>query len=259
MGCRRALRGLTRSAPSRSRALRKFPDGNFRRSLVGSLRALTSAEMVALRCNAAARIGFLLAALHSVAERVNPRKARPPTPHGPRVPASAGRPRLPLPGEERTTPGLSKNQNTDSCDLFHPRGHTAIARNQERSCGFGGGGVRCGLRASGGRTARVVRLPMADSLCDRMERGEEEAITGRRDAFQRNHFCKCQARRLPTSGRRKSPSGDFRRARDLEGAKRVSRGQAYRKTSPVPRLPEDRTARLRHRNPATPSPFVTTK
>src|SRR5687768_18286957 len=41
--------------------------------------------MVSLRCNAAARNGFLLAALHSVAERVNPRKARPPAPHGPRV------------------------------------------------------------------------------------------------------------------------------------------------------------------------------
>src|SRR6187455_3305567 len=36
---------LTLFAPSKSRALRKFPDGNFRRSLVGSLRALTSAEM----------------------------------------------------------------------------------------------------------------------------------------------------------------------------------------------------------------------
>ena len=77
----RAFRGLTRSAPSGSRARRKLPDGNFRRSLVGSLRALTSAEMVALMCNTAARTGFLLGALHSVAERVNPRKARPPAPH----------------------------------------------------------------------------------------------------------------------------------------------------------------------------------
>ena len=31
-------------------------------------------------------------------------------------------------GEERTTPGLSKNQDTESCDLFHPRGQTAMAR-----------------------------------------------------------------------------------------------------------------------------------
>src|SRR6187549_2439830 len=45
--------------------------------------------MVAPGCIAAARTGFLLAALHSVAERVNPRKARPPAPHRPRVLASA--------------------------------------------------------------------------------------------------------------------------------------------------------------------------
>ena len=37
--------------------------------------------MAALRCTTAARIGFLLAALHSVAKRMNPRKARPPAPH----------------------------------------------------------------------------------------------------------------------------------------------------------------------------------
>src|SRR6187549_3208030 len=51
------------------------------RPLVGSLRACSSAEMAALGCIAAARIGFLLAALHSVAKRMNPRKARPPAPH----------------------------------------------------------------------------------------------------------------------------------------------------------------------------------
>jgi len=52
----------------------------------------------------------------------------------------------------------------------------------------GGGGVRCGLRANGDGPLPVVRLPTADSLCDRMERGEEEASTGRRDAFQRSQF-----------------------------------------------------------------------
>jgi len=62
---------LTLFATSGSRALRKFPDGNFRRPLVGSLRACSSAEMVAPICNMAARTGFLLAALHSVAKRVS--------------------------------------------------------------------------------------------------------------------------------------------------------------------------------------------
>src|SRR5688572_17857124 len=79
----------------------KISEGNFRRSLVGSLRALTSAEMAALKGTTAARTGFLLAALHSVAERVNPRKARPPAPHSPRVLPSAERPHLAVLGEER--------------------------------------------------------------------------------------------------------------------------------------------------------------
>ena len=49
------------------------------RPLVGSLRACSSAKMVALRCIAAARIGFLLAALHSVAKRIRRRPAYHPT------------------------------------------------------------------------------------------------------------------------------------------------------------------------------------
>ena len=47
---------LTLFAPSKSRALQQgSADGNFRRPLVGSRRAFTSAEMAALRCIAAAR------------------------------------------------------------------------------------------------------------------------------------------------------------------------------------------------------------
>ncbi len=223
----------------KSRALRKFPDGNFRRSLVGSLRALTSAEMAALRCNAAARSGFLLAALHSVAERVNPRKARPPTPHDPHVLTSVGCPHLPLLGEERMAPGLSKNQNTESCGLFHPRGQTVMARQMGTKLWIvAAEACRTVFRANGDGPRRVVRLFTADSLCDRMERGEEKSNARRRVAFQRNHFCRRKARRILTSGRRKFPSGNFRSARDLEVAKRVRRGQAQRQPSPVPRLPE---------------------
>src|SRR6186997_3448841 len=93
-------------------------------------------------------------------------------------------------------------------------------------------GVVFGPTGTGPR--RVVRLPTADSLCDRMERGEEEAPDRRRVAFRRSHFCRCEGGPLPTSGRRKFPSGNFRSARDFEGAKRVSRGQAYRQPEPVP-------------------------
>ncbi len=47
-----------------------------------------------------------------------------------------------------------------------------------------------------------------------------------------------KARRILTSGRRKFPSGNFRSARDLEGAKRVRRGQACRQPSTVPVCPK---------------------
>src|SRR5688500_18753790 len=133
--------------------------------------------MAALKCIAAARIGFLLAALHSVAERVNPRKARPPAPQCPRVLAKGSAPiclcweksaRLPRPGQ---------NQNTESCDLFHPRGSPRWLGIGSEAAERDGGGVRCGLRVNGDEPRRVVRLPTADSLCDRMERGEEEAPT----------------------------------------------------------------------------------
>ena len=105
-----------------------------RRSLVGSLRALTSAEMVALKCNTAARTGFLLAALHSVAERVNPRNARPLAPHCARVPTSAGRPHLSPLGEEAASSGLS--------DLSRAGARRDGSTRGERSYGRGGGGVR---------------------------------------------------------------------------------------------------------------------
>ena len=77
------------------------------RPLVGSLRACSSAEMAALMCIAAARTGFLLAALHSVAERVNPRNARPPTPHWPRVLTSPAHPHYRCCEKSRITAGLS--------------------------------------------------------------------------------------------------------------------------------------------------------
>ena len=72
-----------------ARASKISADGNFRRPLVGSLRAFTSAEMAALRCIAAARMGFLLAALHSVAKRVSRGQAYHPTVVRPRCPKTA--------------------------------------------------------------------------------------------------------------------------------------------------------------------------
>src|SRR4051812_6859031 len=111
----------------------------FWRPLVGSLRALTSAEMVALMCIAAARTGFLLAALQSVAERVNPPKARPPAPHGSHVLASAVGPCYRCWDEEsRASEGLSQNQNPGVLRSIPLRGPCRDGSIKgERSCGSG--------------------------------------------------------------------------------------------------------------------------
>src|SRR5688572_29913685 len=101
--------------------------------------------MAALRCNAAARTGFLLPALHSVAERVNPRKARPPAPHGPRVLAGANVLMCRCWEKSARLAGLRKNQNTESCDLFHPPGtYRDGSVFGIEAADRGGGGVRCG-------------------------------------------------------------------------------------------------------------------
>src|SRR5688572_22659214 len=56
----------------------------------------------------------------------------------------------------------------------------------------------CGavFRANGDAPRRVVRLSTADSLCDRMERGEEEALDRRRVASPRTNSADVKAVRF---------------------------------------------------------------
>ncbi len=206
--------------------------------------------MAALRCIAAARIGFRLAALHSVAERVNPRKARPPTPHGPRVLASVGCPHSPLLGEERTAPGLSKNQDTESCDLFHPRGHTAMARQSgaelrivaAEACGavFGQTGTdRVGWYACPWRTLFATEWSAA-----RRKRPTAAAL----------HLGATISADIKAVRFRRAAAENFRpeifEARaTLRSQRESAMGRRSAPTLTRPRLPGDRTARLRHPNP----------
>src|SRR5688572_33357810 len=144
------------------------------------------------------------------------------------------RPHSPLLGEERTTARPQQEPEHRVLRSFPPSGTyrdgselgTKLRSVAAKACRT--------VFGQTGTPRRVVRLSTADSLCDRMERGEEEASTGRRIAYRRSHFRRCQARRLPTSGRREFPSGNSRSARDLEVAKRVSRGQAPRRPHPSP-------------------------
>ena len=58
-----------------------------------------------------------------------------------------------------------------------------------------------------------------------------------------------QARRLPTSGRRKFPSAEIFEARATLREQRESAVGRRSANLKRPRWPEDRPARLRHRNP----------
>ena len=90
------------------------------------------------------------------------------------------------------------------------------------SCGAGGRAFR-GLTRSATEWSAARRKPLRAAALH----------------LRCTNFADVKARRLPTSDRRKFPSGNFRSARDLEGAERVN----------------PRKARLH----PPPSPFVTTK
>ena len=64
-----------------------------------------------------------------------------------------------------------------------------------------------GLLADGDGLHRVVRLPTADSLGDRMERGEAKSPARRRDGFQSPNFADVKARRILPSGRQEMKWG----------------------------------------------------
>ena len=92
--------------------------------------------------------------------------------------------------------------------IFRAQEHGAMAR-LEGSEAMGVAAEACGegLRANGGGPRRAVRLFTADALCDRMERGEEEALDRRGVASQRSHFCRREGGPLPTSGRQERKWG----------------------------------------------------
>ena len=106
-------------------------------------------------------------------------------------------------------------------------GHAAMARRRGSQLRINGEACGAGLRADGDRAMRV------GAPSRRLTRSATEWSAARRKPVRAAAMhlsaaisADVKARRLPTSGRRKFPSGNFRSARDFEGAKRVSRGQA---------------------------------
>ncbi len=225
---------LTLFAPSRSRALRKFPDGNFRRPLVGSRRALTSAKLVRGKASRRPVWRFLLAALHSVAERVNPGQARPPDRLSPRARSSRTAFASPL-GEESAAPKVSSYRafavfvhragtQRDRSTTEYEAAYLVRRRRAVRSS-----------RANGGRTASGG-TPAQGGLSLRpngARRGKIHCAPPRCLSAQPN-FADVKARRILTSGRRKFPSGNFRSARDLEVARASAVGRRLADPQPSP-------------------------
>ena len=207
-----------------------------RRPLVGSLRALTSAEMAALRGIAAARSGFLLAALHSVAERFSHRQAPapPPSPHPDPLASKRGCTHSRLLREEksRETRWWWPEPQGPSLEVFPPLGHMPrLLSSEDRSCwqwrrrrALQSSGARM---ASGERAASGAQLLFGGSfLTSALALPQENAASSSAPAAQR-----------ATAKDSELPRGNFRSARALSA-------------------PEDCNARLRHRYPAGPSPFA---
>src|SRR5688572_4196000 len=170
--------------------------------------------MVALRCIAAARNGFLLAALHSVAERVNPRKARPPTPHGPRVLAKQ---RVPICRcwEKSARLQGSARTRTPSLEIFSTLGDTP------RSLGIGneaadrgGGGVREGLSGQRGTDRyRWYACPWRTLFATEWSAARKNPLRAVALHSSAAISADDKARRILTSGRRKFPSAEIFDAR----------------------------------------------
>ena len=185
----------------------------------------------ALKCNAAARIGFFLAALHSVAKRVRRGPAYHPTRSVPVCPetvphASAATIRssvLRCRAIAVCPRGWKRSQDSVFWFLLRPGvvrsspssgkwGRPALASTRG-PCGVGGRAFR-GLTRSATEWSAARRKPLRAAALHL-----SAAISA-----------DVKARRLPTSDRRKFPSGNFRSARDLEGAERVNPRKARTST-----------------------------
>ena len=187
--------------------------------------------MAALKCNAAAVGRFLLAALHSVAKRVRRGQAYHPTRSVPVCPetaphASAATIRSFVPDCRAIAlcpRGWKRSQDSvfcfaepwEPCTLLPASGKwgPAALASTRGPCGAGGRAFR-GLTRSATEWSAARRKPLRAAALPL-----SAAISA-----------DVKARRLPTSDRRKFPSGNFRSARDLEGAERVN----PRKARPTP-------------------------
>ena len=219
---------------------------NFRTEIFGGRSSeaygLTSAEMVALKCIAAARSALppRRAPFGRRARSTSPDQAR--ARHRtarPRVPRVAARPHLPLLGEECTSSRAQQEPEHRVLRSFPPRGH-------QRDGSESGTKLRIvaaeACRAVCGQTG-TDRLgwyacPWLTLFATEWSAARKNPMRAAALHFSAAISADVKARRILTSGRRKFPSGNFRSARDLEGAeRRRTRRKARHATPPQPSVP----------------------
>ena len=157
--------------------------------------AFTSAKMAALKGNTAAVGRFLLAALHSVAKRVSRGQAYHPqwsVPVGPKTAPHASAATIhsfvPLGRAIAHVPWSGIDPKTQAF-WFWLRPRSSRLFSQQRSMG-----TCCAGEHAGTVRCRWARLPRVDPLCDRMERGEEEAVRAAAMHLSAAIFADVQAR-----------------------------------------------------------------
>ena len=218
-----------------ARASKISADGNFRRSLVGSLRACSSAELAAPKCIAAARTGSSSPrSIRSQRESAVGRRTtrRGPVPVGPKTAPHASaatiRSSVPTWSHRGMSAGTEKIARVSVLVLAEP----LEARDSSPSRGKWGPAALASTRGPCGAGGRAFRG---------LTRSATEWSAARRKPIRAAAMplgatisADVKARRLPTSQRRKLPSGNFRSARDFEGAERVNPRKARLPTQSVP-------------------------
>ncbi len=171
---------LTLFAPSRSRALRKFPGRKFSAVARRKRTAFTSAEMAALKCNAAARRGAsssprsIRSQRESAMDRRTTRRALSPFARKTAPHASAATIRSSVPhlsSHRGVSPRVEKIARPGVLVLAEAWSRALFSQQRQT-------GTCCARQHAGTARCRWARLPRVDPLCDRMERGEEEATYG---------------------------------------------------------------------------------
>ena len=208
--------------------------------------------MAALRCITAARSGFLLAAAPFGRRAGQPSEGAPTrTARSPRASKRSTSP-FAAAGKRVRDSRASARTRTPRLAIFSTPGTdrdgSAIGSGAARSCWR-----RRAVRSAGKRGQTRVgwyACPRLTLFATEWSATRRKPLRAAAIASPITNLADVKARRLPTSGRRKFPSGNFRSARDLEGAKRVNRGKAQRANpNPSP------FARRPHRTPRTPQPL----